>query len=167
LGTDLALATGANAYYFNGTTQSWVTVSDSYVLNPCDAIYINMASAQTSPILFSPSTSAPSKALVAGWNLVSASYINDIDTPNMSSGIAAQTALASVYYVSGANNVGYSQVVSPAVNQSAWSGVRGPAIDTAIAHNMLPCKGYWIYMTNPGTLAGTVFTPISPLINPT
>jgi hypothetical protein len=167
LGTDLALATGANAYYFNGTTQSWVSVTDSYALTPCDAIYINMASTQTSPILFSPATSAPSKALVAGWNLVSASYVDNILSPVITNGVAAETALASIYYVSGANNVGYSQVVSPAVNQPAWNGVRGPAINTPVGDDMLPCKGYWIYMTNPGTLAGTVFTPVLPLTDPT
>jgi len=166
LGTDLALATGANAYYFNGVT--FASVTDSYVLNPCDAIYINMASAQTSPILFSPSTSAPSKALSAGWNLVSASYIDSMESPTITNGVAPQTSLASVYYVSGVNNIGYSQVVSPATGQTAWSSVRGPTIDTTTGKTMYPCKGYWVYMTNAGTLAGTVFTPVSPLIpNPT
>jgi hypothetical protein len=159
LGVDLALASGSSAYYFDGVT--WQNVLPSYELTPCDAIYINMASAQTSPILFSPGTSAPSKALVAGWNLVSASYINSMDSPTISTGVAVQTALASIYYVTGTNNIGYSQAVSPAVGgQTAWSSVRGPAIDTVTGQTMKPCKGYWVYMTNPGTLAGTVFTPV-------
>jgi hypothetical protein len=123
-----------------------------------------MAAAQTSPILFSPSLSVPSKALSAGWNLVSASYINDLNNPNIATATPAEDALASIYYVSGANNVGYSLVVSPAAGQTGWSAVRGPAIDTDIGQDMLPCKGYWVYMINPGTLAGTVFTPVSPLL---
>jgi hypothetical protein len=163
LGVDLALGAGSNAYYFNGSTQLWASVTDSYELTPSDAIYINMASAQTSPILFSPTISAPSKALSAGWNLVSASYINNMDSPTIATGVAAQTALASAYYVAGTNNIGYGQVVSPAAGQTAWSSVRGPAIDTTTGQTMLPCKGYWVYMTNAGTLAGTVFTPVSPL----
>jgi len=164
LGTDLDLATGASVYYFNGSTQAWVSVTDAYVLTPCDAIYVKVASNQEAPILFSPSTSVPSKTVYAGWNLVSASYIDNMDTPAITNGVAGQTALNSVYYVTGSNSIGYSQVVSPATGQTGWSGVRGAAIDTAMGHDMLPCKGYWVYMTNAGTLAGTVFTPVSPLL---
>lgn len=169
LGTDLDLTdigVGPNAYYFNGSSQSWESVTDAYVLTPCDAIYIKVASDQEAPILFSSSISAPSKALYAGWNLVSASYIDNMDDPTITIGEDPETVLASVYNVAGTNNLGYSQVVSPAVNQAAWSGVRGADISVEVGGDnmMLPCKGYWVYMTNAGTLAGTVFTPVSPLL---
>jgi len=163
LGTDLDLAAGANAYYFNATTQTWASVTDAYALTPCDAIYINMADTQTSPILFSPTLTAPSKALKTGWNLVSASYIDYIYDPDIYNGVAADTALASVYYVTGDNEIGYSQVVSPATGgQEPWTFVRGDDIESRHTDEiMYPTKGYWVFMTNPGTLAGTVFTPIT------
>ena len=169
LGVDLDLASGSNAYYFDAsaTPQVFLNVTDSYMLKPCDAIYIKMASDQESPILFSPSVSAPAKTLYPDWNLVSASYISNINSPDLTA-IAPQTALASVYNVTGANNIGYGQVVSPPVNQTAWSGVRGTDITsfTTVTGTplMLPTKGYWVYMTNGGTLAGMVFTPVSPLL---
>jgi len=166
LGTDLDLAGGSDVYYFNGSTQAWVSVTDAYVLTPCDAIYVKVASDEEAPILFSPGTSVPSKTLYAGWNLVSASYIDDMDSPTIANGEEPQTVLASVYNVAGSNNLGYSQVVSPAVSQTAWTGVRLSAIDSEVggSNDMLPCLGYWVYMTNAGTLAGSVFTPVSPLL---
>ena len=164
LGVNLDLGLGSNAYYFNGSSQSWANPGDDYELKPCDALYVKVASNQEAPILFSPDVSAPSKTLYAGWNLVSASYIDDMDSPTITNTIAAETALNSVYYVAGSNNIGYSQVVSPATGQTGWSAVRGPEINTASGKTMLPCKGYWVFMTNAGTLAGTVFTPVSPLL---
>jgi len=169
LGTDLDLtdiADGPNTYYFNGSTQAWAQVTDSYTLTPCDAIYVKVASDQEAPVLLSHSTSAPSKTVYDGWNLVSSSYIDDMDAPNIANGQDPEDALASIYYVGGVNSIGYSQVVSPATGQTGWSGVRGQNIDSDVggAHTMLSCKGYWVYMTNAGTLAGTVFTPVSPLL---
>ena len=166
LGVPLDMAGGNDAYWFNASTPGWETVTDSYVLRPVDAIYIKVASNQEAPILFSPTYSAPSKDLYAGWNLVSASYFAVLNTPSLTT-VSAVDALASVYNVAGANNLGYSQVVSPAVNQTAWNGVRGTAInnftDVSGTSAMIPTKGYWVFMTNAGTLAGTVFTPVSPL----
>ncbi len=46
---------------------------------------------QSRPILFSSSTSVPAKALSAGWNLVSTSYINDMDSPTIAHGIDSLT----------------------------------------------------------------------------
>ena len=54
-------------------------------------------------------------------------------------------------------------MTSPAVNQTAWSGVRKAAIDTDFGQDMVPTKGYWVHMVNGGTLVGAVFTPVSPL----
>ena len=59
LGVDLDMAGGNDAYWFNASTPGWESVTDSYVLRPCDAIYIKVASDQEAPILFSPSYSAP------------------------------------------------------------------------------------------------------------
>ena len=163
LGTDLALADGANAFFYNAASQTWASVTDSYALSACDAIYINMASAQTSFILFSPTLNAPAKRVYAGWNLVSASYFDDVYDPDICEGVAVDTALASIYYVVGDNNIGYSMVVSPAIgDQDTWTFVRGDSIESHRTDvYMDPTKGYWVFMVNPGTLAGTVFTPVS------
>ena len=98
---------------------------------------------------------------------MSASFLNSMDSPVITTGVDPEDALASVYTVPGANTTGYSQVVSPAVNQTAWSGVRATTISTFTyvvgSTNMLPTEGYWVFMTNAGVLAGAVFTPVSPL----
>ncbi|MBA7563941.1 hypothetical protein ES708_05603 [subsurface metagenome] len=167
LGVPLALDSGSSAYYFDASlsTPAWDILTDSYVLRPSDAIYIKMASAQVTPILFSPGVSAPSKMLYTGWNLVSASYFADLDAPALTS-VSVEIVLASVYYATGASNIGYSVVTSPAVNQAAWSGVREAVIDTAFSTpDMIPTEGYWVHMVNGGTLVGAVFTPVSPLLS--
>ena len=93
LGTDLALASGIQRLLLYRQAEPGLSVTIATYSTPCDAIYINMASAQTSPILFSPSYSAPSKTLYAGWNLVSASYINSMDSPTITTGTDPEDAL--------------------------------------------------------------------------
>ncbi len=167
---DLAIHATSPAYAFDPTaTPPWVPLTGDnadYLLEPSDAIYVRMAQADRAPILYSPNFSVPSKDLYAGWNLVGASYIDNMDNPNMANGIAPEDCLASVFTVPGPNNTGYSMVVSPAVNQTAWSGYRGITRGANVggSNTMLPCKGYWVFMTNAGTLAGTVFTPVSLLL---
>lgn len=96
---------------------------------------------------------------------MSLSYFYNVYSPTSGGSLAPYDALACVYYVSGANNIGYSQVVSPAVNQDVWYGTRSADIDSINGSwdYMYICKGYWVSMVNGGTLAGMVFTPVSPL----
>jgi len=158
LGDGLNLHATSPAYYFDGQTQAWVAFTSSYVLKPCDAIYVRMASADVAPILYSPNLSVPSKQLRSGWNLVSLAYL-------AGPGLKASEALVSVEEVSG-GLTGYKLVVSPSVNQTFWIYTGGAIADwngqgQAPAGWMMPNKGYWVFMLNDGTLAGFAFTPVS------
>lgn len=142
------------AYYYDSSASPQIFVIATS-LTPLTAVYLDMSSSANISVLMSTSNTAPpSRTMYQGWNLVGPAELYAMD---------AEDALASAYYVAGANNIGYSQVVSPAVNQAAWSAVRGPAIDTESSKAMTPCEGYWVSMVNQGTLAGFTSTPITPL----
>jgi hypothetical protein len=104
--------------------------------------------------------SAPSKALNAGWNLISLAYLD-------SSGKHADDAVASVA-LTAAGLPGYSQVVSPSLNatQTNMFGVAGSSWAVSYGEttttSMYAGLGYWIYMQNAATLAGFEITPIAP-----
>ena len=146
------------AYSFNGQTQAWVALTSGYNLKSCDAVYVRMSSADTAPVLYSPSVSVASKQLYSGWNLVGLAYLDG-------AGLKADEALVSVSEVSG-GLTGYKLAISPSVNQSAWI-YTGGAIDDWDGEGqapdgwMLRTYGYWVFMLNDGTLGGFTFTPMS------
>ena len=140
------------ALYFDGSDGEW---KEATSLTPLQAVYIKMGAAATIDVVFSTDYSeTPSQTMYGDWNLIGLAELYDM---------AAEDALATAYYVAGANNIGYGQVVSPPVGQTAWGAVRGPAIDTDLVETMSPTEGYWLFMVNQGTLAGFTSTPIAPL----
>ncbi len=162
-------------YCWDASSKLWVQVTADTVAEPANAYYVRMAETDSIPILVSPDKSVPSKQLYTGWNLVSYAYL-----PSGGSGSAGvETALKTVERVpSAAGDVkGYSQVVSPAMNQFPWAYIppaAGGAGGTFIAPEykgqpgkeaescvMVVGRGYWVFMQNPGTLAGVSFTPMS------
>ena len=148
LGDGLSIHGTSPTYAFNSATQSWVQVTSGYQLKTCEAIYVRMAQADISPILYSPNLSVPSMQLDSGWNLVGLANLQDL---------AVDSALVSVYKVI-SDLTGYSLAVSPAIgNQNAWIFVR----DVSSQDSMQVTKGYWVFMINPGILAGFTFTPMS------
>jgi len=149
LGDGLDIDTGATTYYFDAANQLYGQVLGTYPLRPCDAIYVKMDVADTAPILYSPDVSVPSKELYAGWNLVGLANVDGLT-------MAADEALSTIYTVTG-DLTGYSLVVSPPVNQDCWIYTR----DGSNPPDMKRTNGYWVFMTNPGTLAGFTFTPMS------
>jgi len=162
LGDGLNVHATSPAYRFDGETQIWVQVADSYVLRPLDAIYVRMAGPDIAAILFSPEISVPSKKLYAGWNLVGLAWLPT--APDEPGGMKADEALVTVAEVTG-GLTGYVQVASPAVNQQPWVYIAGKDIeewfDPPPSGWMLLTKGYWVFMLNDGTLAGSSFTPVS------
>ena len=148
LGDGLSIHGTSPTYAFNSATQSWDPIYSNYQLKPCEAIYVRMAQADISPILYSPNLSVPSMQLYSGWNLVGLANLQDL---------AVGSALVSAYNVIG-DLTGYSLAVSPSIgNQTAWIFVRG----VQSQESMQVTKGYWVFMINPGTLAGFTFTPMS------
>jgi hypothetical protein len=151
-------------YYYDAT--GWHQITTGYVLSPCNAVYVQMKStASTAYVLLKFDTkefSAPSKSLNAGWNLISLAYLS-------SSGKHADNAVASVYQTA-AGLPGYSQVVSPSLNDTqtnmfgtagaSWAYSSGETYSSG--QDMYAGLGYWIYMQNAATLAGFEITPIAP-----
>ena len=71
----------------------------------------------------------------------------------------ADIALISIENVTG-GLPGYTQVISPGLgNQSSWIYIVGQAV-TVTSGQMQPGMGYWVYMVNPGGLAGFTVTPL-------
>ena len=145
-----ALGDGLNyssAYYYDGTIFQWVDTS--YELLPCDAIYVRMNAADTAPIIAATYTSLPpEKDLVVGWNLIGSAFLEQ-------EAWAVDLALISLYFAPGELKPwGYSQVVSPGINQPYWVYTRN-----GTGPNMLVCKGYWVSMVNAAKYAGQTFTP--------
>jgi FtsP/CotA-like multicopper oxidase with cupredoxin domain len=134
------------AYKWTGNGFEWVNPADT--ITPLNAIYINMNNAGSVGIVpFSGISAPPSKSLTRGWNLIGSAF--------MSPSMPVDEALATAYFGEG-NVWGYSQVVSPSgVNQADWAYVR----DGAAVPLMEIGKGYWVFMTNPATLAGFTTTP--------
>jgi len=141
LGLDMEIAYG----FSGGTWTQIITTNDG--LEPCEAFYVKMNIRDTFDLTPSDTYSdPPSRALSAGWNLVSLANLDEM---------AADEALQSAYLVSG-DLTGYAQVVSPAVNDSSWNFLRGGTTPP----DMLRTEGYWLFMNNAGTLAGFTSTPV-------
>jgi len=162
LGDGLNIYATSPAYRFNAQTQLYVALTDDYVLKPCDAIYVRMASADTASILYSPNVSVPSKQLYAGWNLIGLAYLGM--QQGEVGGLKASQALVSVEQVGG-GLAGYKVVVCPPINQPGWIYTGGAIADWNGDGNapngwMLRTYGYWVFMLNDGTLAGFTFTPM-------
>ena len=138
------------AWYFDGATQLWGQVLGDYVMSACDAIYVNMVSAGTVPIYPDPGPSVSAKDVDAGWNLVGLASLEDM---------AVDEALISLYYAEGELLPwGYSQVISPALNQPGWTYPR----DGTVVPNMLMGNGYWGAMENDDEYLGQTTTPWEP-----
>jgi len=140
----------------------WELLEDSYELSPCDSVYVKMSVAKTVQLKFAANElTTPSKALAAGWNMISLAYLS-------SSGKHADDAVASVAKTA-ANLPGYANVVSPSLNTTRkdmyvqtgteWAVGYGQA---SVTDFMYTTFGYWIYMQNAATLAGFTITPIAP-----
>jgi uncharacterized repeat protein (TIGR02543 family) len=139
------------AYGFDASTQSWELISGVYQMQPCEAIYIKMKSARTLTLTINTIlTAPPSKELLSGWNLISLANLESMK---------ANEALTSVYESTGGIR-GYSQVISQGVgSQKAWTYARDQTISGTEKGWMQPTEGYWVFMVNPGTLAGFSMTP--------
>jgi hypothetical protein len=140
------------AFGFDAVSQSWKLLNGASQVQPCQAIYIKMKESRTVPLTENTNlTSPPCTVLSAGWNLVGLANLQSLK---------ANEALVSVYEVTG-GLIGYSQVVSQGVgSQKAWVYIRDQIISPVEDSGWLqPFRGYWVFMVNPGILAGFSTTP--------
>lgn len=151
---DLATLAGLNieiAWYLyrTETITAWVPALPSYVMLPCDAIYLKMNAAGTVPIYPNPLPTVSAKYLYAGWNLAGSAFLNETGE------LAVDEALLTLYYATGALMPwGYTQVINPAYNQPEWVYQRDGTVQ-----NMLVGKGYLVSMDNPDEYQGQTYTP--------
>jgi hypothetical protein len=141
-------------FRWDAQNQLWVGVTGAYQLLPLDALYVKVKAGLTATAVITPSTQIsgmPSRQLYAGLNLVG-------PAPAYESGCfpakPVNEAFVSIEFAPG-GLWGYSMVVSPGLNQPAWTYPRG-----GTPSNVLPYKGYWVAMDNPDTLYGFSTTPL-------
>jgi hypothetical protein len=130
----------------------WVIPDIGHHVRPLEAYYIkNNGLAEA---VLAPSTSPappPSRELIAGINLFGPA------PPYENSTFISQTveeSLITVEEVAG-GLPGYIMVISPAHGQPGWVYTRGMP-----ERDMLPYKGYWVVMENPGMVGGFSSTPL-------
>jgi len=135
-------------YCYKFVNGVWSTIGGD-TLTPGSAYYIKMAVADSVLLQYAANEYyTPSKALTAGWNLISAASL---------SSILVDAAVTSVS-LTAAGLPGYSQVISPSMNASPWSYSSG----ATTSDYMVVGEGYWIYMQNAATLAGFTIFPLVP-----
>jgi hypothetical protein len=131
---------------------AWFIPGYGYDVKPLSAVYVKVHDSATAFLYPSTAVSPPpTRSLAEGLNLIgpAPNYQNGGFQPR-----SVEDSLITVY--GNSTNPGYLIVVSPGLNQPSWSYVRDGE-----AENLLPYKGYWVIMENPGTLAGFSTTPIS------
>jgi len=131
----------------------WFIPGSSYQLKSRYALYVKVTGSATAylyPLDDIPHP-LPARTLTAGWDLVGPLPLYQNGTfPT----IPVEEDLISVYEGTG-GVTGYTMVVSPGINQPFWIYYRDGS-----SEDLLPYKGYWVYMQNPGQLAG-FFNPVS------
>ena len=132
------------AYRFNAATQTWEQVLSGDTISPLEGLLVKSNAAHAPTLIVSTAqTNPPTMALSSSWNLVGpAAQLSTSTRP-------VDVALASVLKAP-VDLIGYTQVVSPAVNSTAFTWIRGQASPP----NLERWHGYWVSMENPDTLVG-------------
>jgi hypothetical protein len=136
------------AQRFNPATQLWDIIilnnnvyGADYQIKPGEGFYIQVQSKGSLPILVSTSITSPTMGnLIAGWNLIGLSSLNEQTVADALSG------------------VDYSMVLSPKPpNDVAWSVPPSGAGVTSLQLG----KAYWLAMSETGILFGSTYTPVA------
>ncbi len=130
----------------------WFIPGPTFELKPLYALYVKARAPVT--ITLSPSTepsAPPVRELTHGFSLIGPAPAPQGDEfPVM----PINEAFTTIEEVPG-SLVGYVIVMSPALNQPGWAYPRGGVI-----RDIVPFKGYWVFMENSGTLGGFSTTPL-------
>jgi len=131
---------GHSALRYDTANRSWINLKPTDRLAPLEGIWIYSAGPTTVPLNFStdPLTPPAERTLAAGWNAIGVT------------GTAPATARDTLYSVNGqwTNLLGYD-----AGRQAFETGiVNGGSGANADTRSVYPGRGYWLYMTGPGTL---------------
>lgn len=139
------------AHYFNSETQKWGSPGDGSGPLPLDAMYIKTTAPVTVGYVISDDATVPSqKDMKVGWNFIGLAQLYPMP---------ADEALLDIYFGTGEAKLGFSKVLSPSLNGKSWTYLT----DAADAPDLIPTKGYWVFMVNDGVLGGFTTTPIMEL----
>ncbi|WP_301665454.1 hypothetical protein, partial [Methanoculleus frigidifontis] len=150
------------AYTWDAAGQRWVQVLAGTRISPLDAVYVKMNEEGRLPVAISPEiTRPPVKYLKSGWNLIGPAYAFDVANLTWDT-MKVDKALISIAETP-AGLTGYTIVLSPPINDEAWTYTAGAAKKPTMSTGY----GYWVQMENPDELAGFSSTPLKlPPIDP-
>ena len=137
---------------------NWYAVTSYYVLKPLEGIVVNVDTGGTE-CYFVPEdglSAPPTRSLYTGWSLVGPApgYDGGFPATPVMEVLACMITGGGIYV-----ELSFSNVVSPALNQPGWTfnpWYYGSEPD------MLPYKGYLVYMEKYDTLVGNSMTPLTP-----
>jgi hypothetical protein len=133
---------GRSIWRYDALVKQWKPMTATTKVSPLDGIWIYSDSQVSIPLWFShdPLGTPPEKPVYAGWNAIGFS-----DTIPLS----AKSTLSSV-------NADWSSAIGyDAATQGYESSIiNGGSGDHSENREMLPGKGYWLFMVKNGTLAG-------------
>lgn len=130
-------------WLYNASGQQWVAANTTTKINVLNGIWIYSATTATVPLYFKNEalTTPPTKMCYPGWNAIGFSDINAASARDTLSTISDKSWIAIGF---DANQQQY--------DSSIISGSTNPLHMDAML--MYPQKGYWLYMTSVGDLAG-------------
>ncbi|WP_164913765.1 MEMAR_RS02690 family S-layer glycoprotein [Methanoculleus taiwanensis] len=133
---------GRSIFLYNASERRWHTLQSGSVIRPLDGIWIYANVSMTVPLYYaSGSVSAPAvKGLSQGWNAVG----HPCTVP-----ASARDAFSSVQNA-WTNLIGWNA----SVQQYDTAVINGGSGIFADSRTLQPCRGYWLYVTGSGELAG-------------
>ncbi|MDD1675937.1 MAG: hypothetical protein LUQ17_04535, partial [Methanomicrobiales archaeon] len=131
----------------------WFIPDPTFEIKPLYALYVKARAPVTLTITPSTEPSAPPlRELTHGFSLVGPAPAPQGDEfPIM----PVNETFTTIEELPG-GTVGYLVVISPTINQPGWVYHRGGEA----LRDVIPFKGYWVFMDNSGTLGGFSTTPL-------
>jgi FtsP/CotA-like multicopper oxidase with cupredoxin domain len=132
---------GHSIWIYNASTQTWQSLIATDTVMPLNAYWVYSNRSTPVQLWFdtNPLLSPPSKSLAAGWNGIGFSDVTPATARDTLSSVGSQWSIA----------LGWN-ATAQAFDPSMINGGTGAHSDTGL---MLPTKGYWLYMNQPGTIA--------------
>lgn len=129
-------------FMYDAEAHEWVQIQAGTVLKPLDGFWIWSETAMNVPLIFGSTglSAPPAKQLYTGWNSIGYSDLTASTTRDTLVSVNEQWSQAMGY---DATNQRYeTQIIN---------GGSGSHSDQTLMH---PSKGYWVFMREPGVLAG-------------
>lgn len=133
--------------YSYDPVSGWDLLDANFQLKPLEAVYVRMAGPDTLPILLRATNYMPARDLAAGWNLVGPNF--GFWSQNTWS-MPVDETLSSI-----AGSWGVALSPDMPGQQEAWACTPATAHD----EDMYVGDGYWVFVTQPTTLAGFRMAP--------